>query len=121
MKSRAAAIRGIIVGILLACAAFLGLLYLNQDIGVRRSKLEDDIRMSQKIREDWAVEGVASDTVAAYISYPQDRSDHMFSVYVNRPGLSFGYFFRGGGSLSGVEEGSRSTPSRAITRGPSSP
>lgn len=40
-----------------------------------------------------------------YISYPQDRSDHTFSVYVNRPGLSFGYFFRGGGSLSGVERG----------------
>ena len=39
------------------------------------------------------------------ISYPQDRSDHTFSVYVNRPGLSFGYFFRGGGSLSGVERG----------------
>ena len=46
-----------------------------------------------------------SDTMAAYISYPQDRSDHTFSVYVNRPGLSFGYFFRGGGSLSGVERG----------------
>ena len=43
--------------------------------------------------------------MAAYISYPQDRSDHTFSVYVNRPGLSFGYFFRGGGSLSGVERG----------------
>lgn len=32
-------------------------------------------------------------------------SDHTFSVYVNRPGLSFGYFFRGGGSLSGVDKG----------------
>ncbi len=59
----------------------------------------------QKIPEDWIVEGDVSDTMAAYISYPQDRSDHTFSVYVNRPGLSFGYFFRGGGSLSGVERG----------------
>ena len=40
-----------------------------------------------------------------YISYPQDLSDHSFSVYVNRPGLSFGYFFRGGGNLSGVQRG----------------
>ena len=43
--------------------------------------------------------------MAAYISYPQNRNDHTFSVYVNRPGLSFGYFFRGGGSLSGVDKG----------------
>ena len=43
--------------------------------------------------------------MAAYISYPQDLSDHSFSVYVNRPGLSFGYFFRGGGKLSGVQRG----------------
>lgn len=40
--------------------------------------------------------------MAAYISYPQDMTNHTFSIYVNRPGLSFGYFFRGGGNLSGV-------------------
>ena len=32
-------------------------------------------------------------------------SMHSFSVYVNRPGLSFGYFFRGGGTLSGIQRG----------------
>lgn len=53
----------------------------------------------------FTVEGSVSDTMAAYISYPQNMSDHTFSVYVNRPGLSFGYFFRGGGSISGVERG----------------
>ena len=26
-------------------------------------------------------------------------------LYVNRPGLSFGYFFRGGGTLSGIQKG----------------
>ena len=57
------------------------------------------------MKDDWTVDGSVSDTMAAYISYPQDMSDHTFSVYVNRPGLSFGYFFRGGGSLSGVERG----------------
>lgn len=105
MKSRSSKAGKIIAGGLLACAAFVGALYLDHDIGVRRSKLEEDIRMSQKIKEDWAVEGAASDMVAAYISYPPDRSDHTFSVYVNRSGLSLGYFFRAGGSLSGVDEG----------------
>ena len=37
--------------------------------------------------------------------YHLDMSDHTFSVYVNRPGLSFGYFFRGGGTLSGIQRG----------------
>lgn len=94
---------GKIIGwFLILCVLFLGYLYLNNDIGIRKSRLENDIRSSQKIKDDWAVEGQVSDTMAAYISYPADQSDHVFSVYVNRPGLSFGYFFRGGGNLSGV-------------------
>ena len=42
--------------------------------------------------------------MAAFISYPLDKTDHTFSVYVNRPGLSFGYFFRGGGDSVAIEE-----------------
>lgn len=38
--------------------------------------------------------------MAAYISYPENKSDHTFSVYINAPGLSFGYFFCGGGTIS---------------------
>ena len=43
--------------------------------------------------------------MAAFISYPPDKSDHVFSVYVNRQGLSFGYFFRDGGTIESVKEG----------------
>ena len=85
-----------ILRILLVCVLLLGFLYMDDDIGTSAANLESDIRNLQKIPEDWIVEGDVSDTMAAYISYPQDRSDHTFSVYVNRPGLSFGYFFRGG-------------------------
>ena len=94
-----------VIGILLVCSLFVGFLYISSDIGIASGNLETDIRSSQKIKEDWAIDGSVSDTMAAYISYPQDMSAHTFSVYVNRPGLSFGYFFRGGGSLSGVERG----------------
>ena len=89
-----------VIGILLVCSVFVGFLYISSDIGIASGNLETDIRSSQKIKEDWAVDGSVSDTMAAYISYPQDMSDHTFSVYVNRPGLSFGYFFRAGGKLS---------------------
>ena len=94
-----------ILRILLVCVLLLGFLYMDDDIGTSAANLESDIRNLQNIPEDWIVEGDVSDTMAAYISYPQDRSDHTFSVYVNRPGLSFGYFFRAGGKLSEIQEG----------------
>lgn len=95
----------ITLGVVLVCILFVGFLYANNDIGVASTNLEADIRSSQKIKNDWTVDGSVSDTMAAYISYPQNMSDHTFSVYVNRPGLSFGFFFRGGGSHPKVERG----------------
>ena len=88
----------IVIGVVLACILFVCFLYTNNEIGVTSSKLEADIRSSQKIKDDWTVDGSVSSTMAAYISYPQDLSDHSFSVYVNRPGLSFG-------TLSGIQRG----------------
>ena len=88
----------IMLGVVLVCALFVGFLYANNDIGVTSTNLEADIRSSQKIKDDWTVDGSASDTIAAYISYHQDMCDNTFSVYCNRPGLSVGSFFRGVGS-----------------------
>lgn len=95
----------IVIGIVFVCILFVGYLYANNDIGVTSTNLEADIRSSQKIKDDWTLDGSVSNTMAAYISYPQDKSDHAFSVYVKHPGLSFGYFFRGGGNLSEVQRG----------------
>ena len=95
----------IVIGIVFVCILFVGYLYANNDIGMTSTNLEADIRSSQKIKDDWTLDGSVSNTMAAYISYPQDKSDHAFSVYVKHPGLSFGYFFRGGGNLSGVQRG----------------
>lgn len=41
--------------------------------------------------------------MSAMIFYFDDLADHIYSIYVNRPGLSFGYFFRGGGSIIETE------------------
>ena len=73
----------IVIGVVLVCILFVCFLYTNNEIGVTSSKLEADIRSSQKIKDDWTVDGSVSSTMAAYISYPQDLSDHSFSVYVN--------------------------------------
>ena len=94
-----------VIGVVFVCILFVGFLYANNNIGMTSTDLEADIRSSQKIKDDWTLDGSVSNTMAAYISYPQDMNDHIFSVYVNRPGLSFGYFFRGGGTLSGIQRG----------------
>ena len=94
----------ILLGVVLACALFICFLYVKNDIGNTANNLESDIRLSQKVSDDWTVDGNISDTMAAFISYPQDKTDHTFSVYVNRPGLSFGYFFRGGGDIVEVDD-----------------
>ena len=89
---------------ILACVLFVAVLYGRGDLGVPSSRLEADIRTSAKIPDDWVVDGSVSGTVAAFVSYPQNKTDHTFSIYVNRPSLSFGYFFRGGGDIVGVDE-----------------
>lgn len=91
----------IFAGIILIAVMFFCLI---DNVGVTASNIEKDIRSSQKIADDWVVDGSVSDTLAAFVSYPQDETDHTFSVYVNRSGLSFGYFFRGGGNTVDVEE-----------------
>lgn len=91
-----------LIGLALCVLLLLGL-YLDHDIGIRKGKIVDEIRFSQEIPGDWITEGTASEALAAYLSYPENRSDHTFSIYVNRPGISFGYFFRGAGSLSEVQ------------------
>ena len=93
----------IVLALAFVCVVFVGILYGNNCFGIRGAKIESDIRASQKIQEDWTVDGIVSDSMAAFISYPQDKSDHTYSVYVNRPGFSFGYFFRGGGDIVAVE------------------
>ena len=75
------------------------------NIGVSPEKLEKDIRCSQKIDDSWTVTGSVYEGMAAYISYPEDKSDHTFSVYLKQSGLSYGYFFRSGGSIGEIDDG----------------
>ena len=94
----------IFLGVVLACSLFFGYLFFSNNIGINAKSLESDIRSSQKITDNWIVDGSVSDTMAAFISYSEDGSDHTYSLYVNRPGLSFGYFFRAGGDIVAVDD-----------------
>lgn len=104
MKALTGKIVKILLCLVLICLTVTGVFYLSDVIGISESDLEDDIRKSQKIEDNWTVCGDVSDEMAAFISYPEDRTGHTFSVYVNRPGFSFGYFFRAGGGIFEIEE-----------------
>lgn len=95
----------ILCGIIILSIFLVALFWASDNIGISADKLEADIRQSQKIADDWTVTGEVSDAMAAYISYPEDMSDFTFSVYVKHTGLSFGYFFRAGGSIGEIDDG----------------
>ena len=74
----------IVIGIVLVCILFVGFLYANNNIGMTSTNLETDIRSSQKIKDDWTLDGSVSNTMAAYISYSQDMSDPLSFIFSRR-------------------------------------
>lgn len=81
------------------------ILYFNNDIGICKLNIEKDARISQKIDDSWQVAKSTTDNMSAMLFYDKNLTDYTFSIYVNRRGLSFGYFFRGGGSTNVENEG----------------
>ncbi|MGI6563652.1 MAG: hypothetical protein ACOX3Q_14030 [Clostridia bacterium] len=100
MKNTIKYIGAFIVVILIAVC----FLYFNNNIGISKSNIEKDARYSHKIKDTWDVAKDTTESMSAMIFYSEDFADHTFSIYVNRPGLSFGYFFRGGGSVTETEK-----------------
>lgn len=94
-----------IIGIALVLVFALLALYSNGSIGVSQSKIESDARKSQKIDDNWQVSKFISYSIGALLFYNTESDDLTYSIYLNRKGFSFGYFFRNGGSRSDIKEG----------------
>lgn len=94
-----------IIGIALVLVFALLALYSNGSIGVSESKIESDARKSQKIDDNWQVSKSISYPMGALLFYDTESYGLTYSIYLNRKGLSFGYFFRSGGSRSDIKEG----------------
>ena len=76
-------------------------------VGVNRDGLEGDARKSQKIDDSWQVSKSVTDDLGALLFYDKHLNYFTYSIYLNRKGFSFGYFFRSGGSTSGISNGIR--------------
>ena len=81
------------------------LLYSTDIIGVTASKLESDARSSQHIDKSWSAEKAVSDNISAMLFYGEQPDESIFSIYLNRKGFSFGYFFYAGGSVKAITYG----------------
>lgn len=65
------------------------------EIGMPKASLEKDLLADGHIPDDWTIQQASSDRTTVFLYYPPEKNGYGFSVYVNRPGLSFGYFFAG--------------------------
>lgn len=87
-----------------------GFLLLTGGVGVPRSRLEEDLRTSQNIPDDWTVTSSVSDSAAVFLYYPPAQNRYGWSIYINHPGLSFGYFFRGSLVAAGIHDNKEELP-----------
>lgn len=93
-------------GLLIILLAFL-IIWQAGIFGVSRSRLEQDARESQQIDSSWKVAQDANEELCAMLFYDDARDEYKYSVYLARDGISYGYFFREGGSGPYIEESVR--------------
>ena len=71
-------------------------------MGVSKEKTEAEARAFHNIDESWQSIQATNDDVSAMLFFPADRSSHFYSIYCKRKGLSKGFFFRIGGTISEI-------------------
>ena len=77
MKDKLRILLRIALVLLLVCGVTVGVLYANRDIGIPTDQLEQAMRESQDIPDDWTVQTSAGDTTAAGIAYAPNHSDYV--------------------------------------------
>ena len=72
-------------------------------VGVSKEKTEAEARAFHNIDESWQCIQATNDDVYAMLFFPDDRSEHLYSIYTKHKGLSKGYFPRIGGTISEIQ------------------
>ncbi len=97
--------KNIAIGITICIFIALALIISSGVFGVPANNIEQDARKNQKIDSTWEVSKSVNSGLGAMIFYDDTLDDYIYSIYVNRDGFSFGYFFRSGGANSGIMDG----------------
>lgn len=73
--------------------------------GVSKSRLEQDAREKQDVEKGWEMAQAVNEDMCAMLFYDEERENYAYSIYLTREGLSYGYFYRQGGTDAYMEEG----------------
>lgn len=89
--------------IIVLSISFYSFFFLRDAIGVSKDNIEKDARASHHIDDNWLVSMETTDKLSTMIFYPgvidpKHPDNHIFAIYENDSGLSFGYHFKCGGS-----------------------
>lgn len=92
---------GVLLGFMLLVLIFL---YNNSAIGTYKTNVEKDARVSQKISDHWQVAKAETKNISSMLFYDDSEEKYNISIYINKQGLSFGYFFRYGAAGRNVND-----------------
>jgi hypothetical protein len=73
--------------------------------GVSESRLEQDARERQHVENGWEMAQAVNEDMCAMLFYDESRENYAYSIYLTKKGLSYGYFYRQGGTDTYMEEG----------------
>lgn len=92
--------------IFLAIIMLFTLLYFvfADNIGVSANNLEKDARLGSNTDDSWLAVSDVGDDLGGVLLYSEESDDWNYHVYLNRPGLDYGYHFRAGGSVTEIED-----------------
>ncbi len=73
------------------------------NIGISAKNLEKDARLASKTDDSWLAVTDVGEELGGVLLYNEECDDWNYHVYLNRPGLDYGYHFRAGGSVPEIE------------------
>ena len=93
----------IILSALAVIIVMLSFFLMKHLLGVSEERTEVEARAFHNIDECWQCIQATNDDVYAMLFFPDDRSEHFYSIYTKHKGLSKGYFPRIGGMISEIQ------------------
>lgn len=90
------------ISLFFICLIIILYILFYNNIGTYKSNIENHTRISQNIPDNWEVSKDITEKISAMLFYDNSYNNHIYSIYVTRGGINFGYFFRGGGELGTI-------------------
>lgn len=94
----------ILLGVVLIILLAFLIVWKADIFGVSESRLEQDAREKQNVQSNWELAQAINEDVCAMLFYDENRQEYIYSIYLTREGISYGYFFAEGGSDSQMTE-----------------